>query len=65
MEIYFEHGKKIKNEEYAYMIFPNMDKKDFDENIKNIEIISYNKNVTAIKNKKLNVSEYIFGKVEK
>ena len=62
MEIYFEHGKKIKNEEYAYMIFPNINIKDFNININEIVIISNNNIVSAIRNKKLNISEYVFWK---
>ena len=60
LEIYINHGKQIKNETYEYMIFPNMDKKNFDENVNNIKIISNTNIVTAVKNKKLDVSEYVF-----
>lgn len=42
------------------MIFPNINKDDFKENINNIEILSNNGTVSAVKNKKLNVTEYIF-----
>ena len=60
LEIYFEHGKKIENAKYAYMIFPKMNRDDFYEKIKNIEILSNNGIVTAVKNKKSNVIEYVF-----
>ena len=62
IEIYFEYGKIIQNEEYSYMIFPNMNKNDFNEYINNIEIISNNNMVSAVKNKELNSLEIIFWK---
>ena len=62
LEIYIEHGKKIENENYSYMIFPKVDKSKMKENIDNIEILSNNENVSAVKNKKLNVIEYVFWK---
>ena len=60
LEIYFAHGRKIKNEEYAYMIFPNINISDFNKNINDIEIISNNNIVSAVKNKKLNIIGYVF-----
>ena len=62
LEIYFAHGKKIENEKYAYMIFPKIDKNDFKENIDNIEILANDDTVSAVKNKKLNIIEYVFWK---
>ena len=44
------------------MIFPKVDKSKMKENIDNIEILSNNENVSAVKNKKLNVIEYVFWK---
>jgi hyaluronate lyase len=60
LEIYIEHGIKIKNEKYAYMIFPKIDKNELKENVDNIEILSNNNIVSAVKNKKLNIIGYIF-----
>ena len=34
LEIYFEHGKKFKNESYEYMIFPKVDKSEFKQEMK-------------------------------
>ena len=62
LEIYFQHGKKIKNEVYEYMIFPNLNKDDFSQKIKEIEIISNDGVVSAVKDKKLDVIEYVFWK---
>ena len=62
MEIYFNHGKNIKNENYSYMLFVNIEKDDLEEKIENIEILSNNEVVTAVKNTKLNIVEYIFWK---
>ena len=62
IEIYLDHGKMIQNGEYSYMIFPNMNKNDFNEYINNIEIISNNNMVSAVKNKELNSLEIIFWK---
>ena len=62
LEIYFAHGKKIENENYSYMIFPKIEKSNFKENINNIEILSNDNIVSAVKNKKLNAIEYIFWK---
>ena len=62
LEIYFNHGKNIKNENYSYMIFPNIEKDDLEEKIENIEILSNDEVVTAVKNKELNVVEYVFWK---
>ena len=62
LEIYFNHGKKIENEKYLYMIFPNIEKDDLKEKIENIEILSNDEVVTAVKNKKLDVVEYVFWK---
>ena len=60
LEIYFEHGIKIKDEKYIYMIFPTFNKNNLKENIDNIEILSNNNIVSAVKDKKLNVIEYVF-----
>ena len=62
LEIYFSHGKKIKNEKYSYMIFPKINKTNLKEYIENIEIIANNDIVSVVKNKKLNVTEYVFWK---
>ena len=62
LEIYFSHGKKIKNESYSYMIFPKINRTKLKDFIDDIEIISNNNIVSAVKNKKLNVTEYVFWK---
>ena len=62
LEIYFDHGKKFINEDYSYMLFPNLNKSDLKEKIKDFEIISNTEIVSAVKNKKLNVAEYVFWK---
>ena len=60
LEIYFNHGKKIKNASYKYFIIPKVDKNSLISLSNNIHIISdYNK-VTAIKNKANNITEYVF-----
>ena len=60
LEIYFRHGKKIKNEKYIYYIFPNIDKNKFKNLVNNIEILSDTKEITAVKNKENNIIEYVF-----
>lgn len=62
LEIYFAHGKKIKNEKYAYMIFPKIDKNKFKEAIDNIQILLNDETVTAVENKNLNIIGYVFWK---
>ena len=62
LEIYFNHGKKFKNEKYAYMIFPNLNKNNLKEKNKDFEIISNTDVVSAVKNKKQNIVEYVFWK---
>ena len=52
LEIYIEHGIKIKNELYKYFIVPKVDKNNFEKIINNFEIISDNNQVIAIMNKK-------------
>ena len=44
------------------MLFPNLNKSDLKEKIKDFEIISNTEIVSAVKNKKLNVAEYVFWK---
>ena len=60
LEIYIEHGRKIKNSSYNYFILPKIEKNDIEKYVHNIEIISNNKKITAIKNKNNNIEEYIF-----
>ena len=60
LEIYFAHGQNIKNANYKYYIFPNVDKNNFQNLVNNIEILSDTQNVTAVKNKLNNVKEYVF-----
>ena len=62
LEIYFNHGKKIENEKYSYMIFPKIEKSEMKDKINNIEILVNNEVVSAVKNKKLNIVEYVFWK---
>ena len=62
LEIYFNHGKKIENEEYSYMIFPKIEKSEIKDKINNIEILENSELVSAVKNKKLNIIEYVFWK---
>ena len=65
LEIYFNHGKKIENEKYSYMIFPKIEKSEMKDKINNIEILVNNEVVSAVKNKKLNIVEYVFWKSAK
>lgn len=60
IEIYFEHGKKIINENYKYYIFPNISKNDVNKYVNNIQILSDTENITVVKNKLNNVIEYVF-----
>ena len=60
LEIYFAHGQNIKNANYKYYIFPNVDKNNFKNLVSNIEILSDTQNVTAVKNILNNVKEYVF-----
>ena len=67
LEIYFDHGKKIKNSSYKYYLLPKIDKDDLKNYVNNIQIIKDNNKVTAIKNKLNNIIEYIFwekGKID-
>ena len=60
LELYIEHGIKIKNELYKYFILPKIDKNNFEKIINNFHIISDNNIVTAILNKNNNIIEYVF-----
>ena len=62
LEIYFIHGKKFENENYEYMIFPKIKREEIPNAVINIEILSNNSTVSAVKNKKLNLIEYVFWK---
>ena len=60
LEIYFVHGKNIKNLSYQYFILPEIDRFDYKKYVDNIEILSNTSKVTAIRNKLNNIIEYIF-----
>ena len=60
LEIYFEHGKKIKNGFYKYFLLPKIEKNDLEKYIDKIEIISETNKITAVKNKENNIMEYVF-----
>ena len=60
LEIYIEHGKKIKNSSYKYYLLPKIDKNDLENYVNNIQIIKDNNKLTAVKNKSNNIIEYIF-----
>ena len=60
LEIYFTHGKKVNDSSYIYYLLPKIDKKDFEKNVNNIEIISKTKQIIAVKNKINNIVEYVF-----
>ena len=60
LEIYIEHGKKIKNSSYKYYLLPKIGKNDLKNYVNNIQIIKDNNKITAVKNKSNNIIEYIF-----
>ena len=60
LEIYFDHGKKIKDESYTYYIIPKIEKNELEKYVTNIDIISENNKITAVKDKLNNIFEYIF-----
>ena len=67
LEIYFEHGKKIKNSSYKYFILPKIEKNDLKKNVDKIQILSETNEIMAIKDKESNIIEYVFwekGKID-
>ena len=60
LEIYFEHGYNIINETYKYYIFPKVNKSDLKSYVDNIQILSDNSKITAVKNKLNNITEIVF-----
>ena len=60
LEIYITHGENIINEKYKYFILPNVNKTDLKKYVNNIQILSDNSKITAVKNKLNNVKEYVF-----
>ena len=49
LEIYFDHGKKINNISYKYLIIPNVDCENFKKIVKNFKILINNQKITAVK----------------
>lgn len=60
LEIYFSHGKKFNNENYLYMIFPKIKQEEIETYKNYFDILSNNDNAIAIKDKRTNITEYVF-----
>ena len=60
LEIYFDHGKKIKNTSYKYIIVPNVDYENFKKYIRSIVILSNDHKISAVKDFSSNITQYIF-----
>ena len=60
LEIYIEHGKKIKSNSYKYFILPKVEKNNFEKYVNKIQIISETNKTTAVKNKENNIIQYVF-----
>ena len=62
LEIYTSHGKNVVNDFYSYMIFPNIKKEEMTNNILNYRLLENNSTVSAVINRKTNVTQYVFWK---
>ena len=60
MEIYLEHGKKIKNHSYKYYILPKVEKSNFENLVKDVEIVYNNDKLSAVVFKSKKIIELVF-----
>ncbi len=62
LELYFDHGKKVSDDTYAYVLLPTMSESEsltYSQNPE-IEIISNNKSYAAVYDKSSNTTAYVF-----
>ena len=60
LELYFNHGQKISNDVYSYMIFPKCEKNNIEALSKQFTILENSETVSAVKNNISGVTEYVF-----
>ena len=60
MEIYLEHGKKIKKNSYKYYILPKIKKSNFENLVKDVEIVYNNDKLSAVVFKSKKIIELVF-----
>ena len=60
LEIYLEHGKKIKNHSYKYYILPKIEKSNFENLVKDVEIVYNNDKLSAVVFKSKKIVELVF-----
>ena len=60
LEIYLDHGKKIKNHSYKYYILPKIEKSNFENLVKDVEIIYNTDQLSAVVFKSKKIVELVF-----
>jgi hyaluronate lyase len=60
LEIYLEHGKKIKNHSYKYYILPKIEKSNFENLVKDVEIVYNNDKLSVVVFKSKKIVELVF-----